>query len=153
MQVDLSDNYLGPEGAKALASGIRDNGSVTSADVGYNSIGKEAALNLISIFKQKQMVSVGLAKCDLGPEGAGAVAELIRDSPSLTAVNVLRNSLDVESANMLAEVAKTKGISLCGIETDATTADLSDQRLGPTDAILVASDLTVRSSMTEVLAF
>jgi len=29
--------------------------------------------------------------------------------------NLLRNRLDAESAKMLAEVAKQKGISLCGI--------------------------------------
>ena len=29
MQVDLSNNYLGPEGAKAIAPGIRDSSSIT----------------------------------------------------------------------------------------------------------------------------
>jgi hypothetical protein len=37
--------------------------------------------------------------------------------------NLLGNKLDAESAKMLAEVAKQKGISLCGIRRDQTTAD------------------------------
>ena len=57
----------------------------SQVDVGYNSIGKEQALNLISIFKEKdQMVSVGLARCDLGVDGAKAVADYVSVSASLT---------------------------------------------------------------------
>ena len=39
---------------------------------------------LINVFKQKQMVSIGLAECSLGPEEAPAVADMIRVIPSLT---------------------------------------------------------------------
>jgi hypothetical protein len=56
--------------------------------------------------------------------------------------NLLHNQLDAESAKMLAEVAKQKGISLCGIQRDQTTADLSGHALQPPDAILLASDLS-----------
>ena len=56
--------------------------------------------------------------------------------------NLLGNRLDAESAKMLAEVAKQKGISLCGIQRDQTTADFSRQDLEPPDAILLASDLS-----------
>jgi hypothetical protein len=43
---------------------------------------------------------------------------------------------------MLAEVAKQKGISLCGIQRDQTTANFSNQNLKLPDAILLASDLS-----------
>ena len=43
---------------------------------------------------------------------------------------------------MLAEVAKQKGISLCGIQRDQTTADFCNKYLEPPDAILLASDLS-----------
>ena len=62
-------------------------------DVGYNGIGKGAALELIGVLEQKEMVSVGLARCGLGPEEAVAVADYVRDSPSLTSVNLSRNEL------------------------------------------------------------
>jgi hypothetical protein len=45
--------------------------------------------------------------------------------------NLLGNQLDAESAKMLAEVAKQKGISLCGIQCDQTTADFSGKRIKP----------------------
>ena len=60
----------------------------------------------------------------------------------LTVTNLLHNSLDAESAKMLAEVAKQKSISLCGIRRDQTTADFSEQNLKPPDTILLASDLS-----------
>jgi hypothetical protein len=56
--------------------------------------------------------------------------------------NLLGNELDAESAKMLAEVAKQKGISLCGIQRDQATADFCNKRLQPPDAILLASDLS-----------
>ena len=57
----------------------------SQVDVGYNKIGKEQMLNLVSIFKQKdQMQSVGLACCNLGIDGAKAVADYVSVSASLT---------------------------------------------------------------------
>ena len=67
--------------------------------------------------------------------------------------NLLRNEFDAESAKMLAEVAKQKGISLCGIRRDQTSADFSKQDLEPPDAILLASDLSqagVTGSLTSL---
>ena len=54
---------------------------------------------------------------------------------------------------MLSEVAKQKGISLCGIQHDQTTADFSNQSLKPPDAILLVSDLSqavVTDALTSV---
>jgi hypothetical protein len=61
---------------------------------------------------------------------------------ALTVTNLLCSRLDAESAKMLAEVAKQKGISLCSIQRDQTTADFSKQNLEPPDAILLGSDLS-----------
>jgi len=71
----------------------------------------------------------------------------------LTVTNLLGNQLDAESAKMLAEVAKQKGISLCGIQRDQTTADFRKKGLGPPDVILLASDLSqavVTGALTSV---
>ena len=86
-------------------------------------------------------------------EGITAIADALRVNGGLTVTNLLGNQLDAESAKMLAEVAKQKGISLCGIRRDQTTADFSKQNLKPPDAILLASDLSqavVTGALTEV---
>ena len=62
----------------------------SQVDVRHNSIGTEQALTLVSIFKEKdQMKSVGLADCDLGIDGAKAVADYVSVSASLTSVRTL----------------------------------------------------------------
>ena len=81
------------------------------------------------------------------------ISYLIPAMGSLTVANLLGNQLDAESAKMLTEVAKQKGISLCGIRRDQTTADFSMQNLKPPDAILLASDLSqavVTGSLTSI---
>ena len=69
-------------------------------------------------------------------------------STVLTECNVRGNSLDSESAHTLAKVATEKGVMLFGIKHDQKEANFSDQRLGPVDAILIASDLRVTAVMT-----
>ena len=89
----------------------------------------------------------------LGPVGAASLAPALAANGSLTVTNLLGNQLDAESAKMLAEVAKQKGISLCGIQRNQTTAVLSRQGLKPPDAILLASDLSqagVTGSLTSL---
>jgi hypothetical protein len=74
-------------------------------------------------------------------EGITAIAVALRVNGALTVTNLLGNRLDWKSAKLLAEVAKQKGISLCGIQRDQTTADFR-RRLQLLDAILLASDLS-----------
>ena len=74
---------------------------------------------------------------------------------SLTVTDMRYNNLDTESATMLAEVAKEKGISLCGITPDQTEANLQGglygmKQMRPADAILLTADLAVRASLTSV---
>ena len=47
------------------------------------------------------MKSVGLASCDLGADGAKAVADYVSSSAVLTECSLLKNDLDIESAKML----------------------------------------------------
>ena len=124
-------------------------------DVGYNNIDQAASLQLIAAMKGKSMVSIGMARCGLGVEGAKAMAELVLVMPSLTVTDMRYNNLDTESATMLATVAREKGISLCGIKPDQTEANLQGSHymrmtMKPTDAILLTADLAVRPSLTSV---
>jgi hypothetical protein len=107
---------LGEEGTKAIGEALKQNKTLKELDLsGYNIV--RAA-------------------------GAKHVANMLGVNGGLTVTNLLQNNLDVESAKMLAEVAKQKGISLCGIRRDQTTADFRYESLKPPDAILLASDLS-----------
>ena len=172
MCLDASSETIGPAGVKLIAEALRTSvtGGLTSIDVRQNNIAGNGAVQLaaavlgnlkIEIFNKipiKEMRANSLTELDLkgkyvGVEGGMVVAGLIPVMGALTVTNLLGNQLDAESAKMLAEVAKQKGISLCGIRRDQTTADFRDKDLKPPDAILLASDLSqavVTGALTKI---
>ena len=87
-------------------------------------------------------MQLNLSNNFIGAEGAQQLAVALRVNSALTVTNLLKNQLDAESAKMLAKVAKQRGISLCGIQSDQTMVNFSNKRLQPPDAILLASDLS-----------
>ena len=91
-----------------------------------------------------------------GAAGARHVADMLLVTTSITVVDLRYNSLDTESATMLATIAKEKHISLCGITPQQTEADFSLKKTGfrmeATDAMHLTADLTVRASLTSVHA-
>jgi len=157
--LDLSGKNLGVASVVVIASLISVNGALTRVDVRHNIIvgdgsGQLAAAVLgnlkIEMFNEipiKEMRADSFTELDLNRKGVGVaggmvVAGLIPVMGALTLTNLLGNQLDAKSAKMLAEVAKQKGISLCGIRRDQTTAVFFGKGLQPPDAILLASDLS-----------
>jgi hypothetical protein len=119
-ELDLQERNIGAGGGMLLAYLVPAMGGLTSINMSRN--------NLTNF--GRDMTGIKELAAALGVNG------------SLTVTNLLGNQLDAESAKMLAEVAKKKGISLCGIRRDQTTADFSNQNLQLPDAILLASDLS-----------
>jgi hypothetical protein len=108
------------EGITAIADALRVNGALTSIDLSENILTNYG----------RDMTGIKQLAAALGVNGG------------LTVANLLGNQLNAESAKMLAEVAKQKGISLCGIQRDQTTADFRNKGLKLSDTILLASDLS-----------
>jgi hypothetical protein len=96
----------------------------------------------VQMMRDDSVSELDLQERNIGVEGGMLLAYLVPVMGALTVTNLLGNQLDAESAKMLAEVAKKKGISLCGIQRDQTIADFHYKRLKPPDAILLASDLS-----------
>ena len=140
-------NIGGTAGAKHVANMLLVNGALTSVDLRGNQLGDEgwgAIFAAICGNKDSKIMSMDASSENIGPAGVKLIAEALRTSVTggLTVANLMRNHLDVESAKMLAEVAKQKGISLCGIQRDQTTANFLYKGLEPPDAILLGSDLS-----------
>ncbi len=156
--LDLSNKRLGVAYAIVIAALIRVNGASPSVKLWGNEFGDEgwgAIFDAICGNKDSKIMSLDASSENIGPAGVKLIAEALRTSVTgaLAVTNLLGNELDAESAKMLAEVAKQKGISLCGILRDQTTADFSKKRLKLPDAILLASDLSqavVTGALTEV---
>ena len=115
--MSIFGNYVGNEGVDAICEAIKSN-------------------------KETKLASLNFGENSIGPVGANTVGAMVAVTGALTVTNLLGNQLDEASAKMLAEVAKQKGISLCGIQRDQTSADFSNKFLKPPDAILLASDLS-----------
>jgi hypothetical protein len=90
------------EGITAVADALRVNSSLTSLDLSNNAL---CGVQL----------TFGSDTGTYTAEGITAIGDALRVNGGLTVANLLGNQLDAESAKMLAEVAKQKGISLCGI--------------------------------------
>jgi len=118
--LNVKENGIGPMGANAVAAMVAVTGALTSINLSNNHLTNFGG----------DMTGIKELAAALGVNGA------------LTVTNLLGNQLDAESAKMLAEVAKQKGISLCGIQRDQTTADFRGKGLKPPDAILLGSDLS-----------
>jgi NLR family CARD domain-containing protein 3 len=148
--LNFSYNGIGPVGANAVAAMVAVTGSLTECNVRGNNLDSESAKKLAMIGTKKGIMLFGIKRDQkeanfagqhLGPADAILISsDLVTGALAVT--NLMRNELDGESAKMLSEVAKQKGISLCGIQRDQTTADFSRQGLKPPDAILLASDLS-----------
>ena len=160
---DFSQQGLNPPDAILLASDLSQagvTGSLTKLLLAMNKLEEEGTKAICEALEQNKT----LKELDIsgdsftgsnigGSAGAKHVAKMLGVNGALTVANLLGNGLDEESTKMLAEVAKQKGISLCGIQRDQTTADFSNQNLKPPDAILLASDLSqagVTGSLTSL---
>jgi hypothetical protein len=150
-ELDLSgrDNIGGEAGAKHVADMLGVNGGLTKLSLAENKLEEEGtkaiceALEQNTTLKELDMSGDRYGPSNIGgTAGAKHVAKMLGVNGALTVTNLLGDNLDAESAKMLAEVAKQKGISLCGIRRDQTTADFSNQALKLPDVILLASDLS-----------
>ena len=140
-------------GINQLAAALGVNGALTNMSLAGNELKEEGTKAICEALEQnKTLKELDLSGSDNigGAAGAKHVAKMLGVNGSLTVANLLGNRLDAESAKMLAEVAKQKGISLCGIRRDQTSAVFSSQNLQPPDAILLASDLS-QASVTGAL--
>jgi Ran GTPase-activating protein (RanGAP) involved in mRNA processing and transport len=152
------------EGITAIADALRVNGALTKLSLAQNKLEEAGTQAICEALEQNKMLKEvakqkGISLCGIlrdqttadfsnkylkPPDTILLASDLSQAvvTGALTATNLLGNWFDAESAKMLAEVAKQKGISLCGILRDQTTADFSNKYLKPPDAILLASDLS-----------
>ena len=75
-------NRLRKGHTKAIAAALEGNTALKSIDIGYSNIARDEALQLVELFKEKQMVSYGIGGCNLGDDGAQAAAGDISSTTS-----------------------------------------------------------------------
>ena len=85
-------------------------------------------------------------------EGINAIADTLRVSASVTSVSLLANRFDDETVAMLLKLKEEKPnlTTLCGFKPDQAEANFSHLGLTPQDAKLLAPEILVHASVTEV---
>ena len=136
--VNLSHSQLGPEGAKELAPAICKSTSITSINLNDNYVGPEGAKALAPAIRK--LTSINLRLNHLGLEGAEALAPAIRDSASLTSINLRLNHLGLEGAKALAPAIRDSA--------SLTSIDLEHNQLGAEGAKALAPALRDSASVT-----
>ena len=145
-QLDVSDNQLGPEGAKPLAIA-----SLTNLDVRYNHM----AGGPIENPRSRCSTRSPSRRCvqtrsqngkGFGVEGGMVLAGLVMPSP--TSVSLLCNIFDDEAVSMLLKLKEEKPAltTLCGLSPDQTEASFRQQGLKLADTKLLAPESAVYAS-------
>ena len=105
--------------------------------------------------RANELTELDLSYKGVGVPGALVLAELLPVSTSLTSVSLLRNGFDTEAAAMLLKVKEDhpKLKTLCGFSHEEKELDLNGfnkTKLGAADAMLIAPELGVMASITQV---
>jgi hypothetical protein len=111
--------------------------------------------------KPSSLTSINLVANNLGPEGAKALAPAIRNSTSVTCLDVRNNSISGDGASQLSaavlgnfKMEKFNTIPIKEMRTDSLTKlDLSGKRVEVVGGMVVAGLLPVMTSVTSVRAF
>ena len=127
-----------------IADAIRVSRSLNLIDVGYNGIDQAAALELLAVMKEKAMVSIGMAGCKLGVEGAKVVAEMAAVSRSLSRLLIGSNAIGDTGCIALAEAMQQN--DNCKIEE----LNLHCNVIGAPGAKSLAAMMAVSRSLSKV---
>ena len=83
------------------------------------------------------------------------LAGALKVNASLTSVTLLRNEFNDDTVSMLLKLKEEKPTltTLCGLKADQTEANFAGWGLTAQDAKLLAPEIAVSASLTQVLAF
>jgi hypothetical protein len=159
--LDISSCDLGAQGGFHLAGVIKDMSAISSLNLANNNIGQlvlpegwraedddgEAPW----IHTDGQRVEDGMPGGST-PVGVIALANIIPNMGALSSANLLGNQIPVEQAYELVAImqSKEKLTTLCGFSREEVTLDVSNQGLGPGDAVLIANDISDMGALTSL---
>ena len=156
LQVNLSGNECGPEGAKALAPAIRATASLTSINLSDNNLtnyGRDMTgiKAIADALVEASITSVGKDGLNLkdnyfGPEGWGAIFAAICSSQvsNITSVDASGENIGPEGAKLIGQALGNS------VNPSMTSIDLRDNGFGPEGAKALAPALRDSPSMTSI---
>lgn len=107
-RLNLSQNYVEDEGAKALAAALKAHDNLEDVNLSGNSIGDDGIGALADALKGKRSLKVlDLSNNSFSDTGAKKIAELVKSLPHLHTLKLGENQIGKEGAKALAAAMKT----------------------------------------------
>ena len=132
--LDLSDNYIGSDGAVALAEGLKCCAIIQTLNLSSNSVGSDGTVALAEGLKcYTNLETLDISHNSIGSDGAVALAEGLKCCANLQELNLSSNSIGSDGA-----VALVEGLKCC---TNLQTLDLSSNSIGSDGAVALAEGL------------
>ena len=90
----LGDNYLGPGGAKSLATALKINTALTNLNLRRNNLRPESLTTALKT--NTTLTNLDFSGSTLGPVDAGSLATALKTNTALTNLNLRRSNLRPE---------------------------------------------------------
>jgi hypothetical protein len=106
--LQLGDNEIGVEGARAMADVLKENTSLQMLDLHGNNIGVEGARAMADALKENTSLhTLNLYSNNIGVEGARAMADALKENTSLRTMNLYGNNV---GSSLLSEIQSALSI-------------------------------------------
>ncbi|KAL0239467.1 hypothetical protein GEMRC1_009575 [Eukaryota sp. GEM-RC1] len=156
--VDLRNNSIGAEGARALADALKVNTTVTSLDLRNNSIRAEGARALADVLKVNTVVtSINMRSNLIRDEGARALADALKVNPKYLIIQLQANSIGDVGARALADTYNSIGndgakalADVLKVTVTLTGVNLCYNSIGDEGVRALADALKVNTTVTSV---
>lgn len=109
MLVSLRENGIGPEGATAIANGLKFNAFLTYLDLGANSIGSEGLHALAETVMMSEITHLLLSRNNIGDSGASAIAGLIMGARKLQTLDLSFNRITSSGGKLIGDALRENG--------------------------------------------
>jgi Ran GTPase-activating protein (RanGAP) involved in mRNA processing and transport len=153
-RLDFDSNQVGDAGAIGLGKALEVNATLTKLDLIHNHIGDAGAIGLGKALEvNATLTKLYLDHNHISDAGAISFCKSLEVNETLTNINLLHNAFSTEAAAELVQATKSNGCqlkSLCGIEAGTASADFLTRCLRGSDAILLAYDLEVNATLTNL---
>ena len=152
VNVRLAHNLIGSAGAKALGNALATNEGLVELDLSYNHIkpagGRSIAAGLAAN-KHTSLRTLILDGCDIGDQGAGAIAAAMLHSPSL---RTSLYTLSMQKAGVMALGASKLAAAVAIRSSQLRTLDLSNNKgLGDRGAVKIFEALLTNKHLRNLV--
>ncbi|KAF9375877.1 hypothetical protein BGX21_003661 [Mortierella sp. AD011] len=138
--LNLGDNSIGNEGALALPEALKTNTTLIPLRLQDNSIGKEGALALSEALKTNtSLITLELGGNSIGRGGALALSEALKTNTTLVTLRLPWNSIGKEGALAMSDALKTN--------TTLITLELGSNSIGNEGALALSDALKTNTSL------